>query len=55
MVCAGFTGGEADQLRKSMATFKFTVGVSKFKDKLVSGMLGMEPSDTAPQAQAPGA
>lgn len=24
MVCAGFTAGEADQLRKSMATFKFT-------------------------------
>lgn len=39
MVCAGFTGGEADQLRKSMATFKFTGGVSKFKDKLVSGMI----------------
>jgi error-prone DNA polymerase len=38
MVCAGFTGGEADQLRKSMATFKFTGGVSRFKDKLVSGM-----------------
>ncbi|NTH25651.1 DNA polymerase III subunit alpha [Agrobacterium rhizogenes] len=40
MVCAGFTGGEADQLRKSMATFKHTGGVSKFKDKLVSGMIG---------------
>ncbi|MDK4742649.1 error-prone DNA polymerase [Rhizobium sp. CNPSo 3464] len=39
MVCAGFTGGEADQLRKSMATFKFTGGVSKFKEKLVSGMV----------------
>ncbi len=39
MVCAGFTGGEADQLRKSMATFKFTGGVSKFKDKLVAGMV----------------
>ncbi|MBY3266629.1 error-prone DNA polymerase [Rhizobium laguerreae] len=39
MVCAGFTGGEADQLRKSMATFKFTDGVSRFKDKLVSGMV----------------
>nr|UVZ00095.1 error-prone DNA polymerase [Agrobacterium fabrum] len=39
MVCAGFTGGEADQLRKSMATFKFTGGVSQFKDKLVSGMV----------------
>jgi error-prone DNA polymerase len=40
MVCAGFTGGEADQLRKSMATFKFTGGVSRFKDKLVNGMIG---------------
>ncbi|NKJ82579.1 error-prone DNA polymerase [Rhizobium leguminosarum] len=39
MVCAGFTGGEADQLRKSMATFKFTGGVSRFEDKLVSGMI----------------
>ncbi|MBY5592369.1 error-prone DNA polymerase [Rhizobium leguminosarum] len=39
MVCAGFTGGEADQLRKSMATFKFTGGVSRFKDKMVSGMV----------------
>ncbi len=39
MVCAGFTGGEADQLRKSMATFKFTGGVSRFKGKLVSGMV----------------
>ncbi|EJC83339.1 DNA-directed DNA polymerase III PolC [Rhizobium leguminosarum bv. trifolii WSM2297] len=39
MVCAGFTGGEADQLRKSMATFKFTGGVSRFQDKLVSGMV----------------
>ncbi|TCR63906.1 error-prone DNA polymerase [Rhizobium sp. BK376] len=39
MVCAGFTGGEADQLRKSMATFKFTGGVSKFKTKLIDGMV----------------
>ncbi|WP_457584497.1 error-prone DNA polymerase [Ensifer canadensis] len=39
MTCAGFTGGEADQLRKSMATFKFPGGVSKFKDKLVGGMV----------------
>ena len=39
MVCAGFTGGEADQLRKSMAIFKFSSGVSKFKDKLIAGMV----------------
>ncbi|WP_207099680.1 error-prone DNA polymerase [Paracoccus shandongensis] len=37
--CADFTPGEADMLRKSMATFKFTGGVSAFKGKLVSGMI----------------
>ncbi|MBW4024834.1 MAG: error-prone DNA polymerase [Proteobacteria bacterium] len=36
--CAGFTPGEADQLRRSMATFKMTGGVSKFRDKLIAGM-----------------
>ncbi|MCF1483509.1 MULTISPECIES: error-prone DNA polymerase [Rhizobium/Agrobacterium group] len=39
MTCAGFTAGEADQLRRAMATFKFTGGVSKFRDKLVAGMI----------------
>jgi error-prone DNA polymerase len=37
--CAGFTPSEADQLRRAMATFKFTGGVSHFKDKLVRGMV----------------
>lgn len=37
--CAGFTPGEADMLRKSMATFKFTGGVSSFKQKLIDGMV----------------
>ena len=37
--CAGFTAGEADQLRRSMATFKFTGGVSHFRDKLINGMV----------------
>jgi error-prone DNA polymerase len=37
--CAGFTPGEADLLRKSMATFKFTGGVSGFKEKLIDGMI----------------
>ncbi len=37
--CAGFTAGEADQLRRAMATFKFTGGVSHFKTKLVGGMV----------------
>ncbi len=39
IVCAGFTPGEADQLRRAMATFKFTGGVSHFKDKLIAGMV----------------
>ena len=44
--CAGFTPGEADQLRRAMATFKFTGGVSPFRDKLISGMVrkGYEPA-----------
>ncbi len=37
--CAGFTPGEADQLRRSMATFKVTGGVSHFRDKLIEGMV----------------
>jgi len=37
--CAGFTPGEADQLRRAMATFKFTGGVSKFKTMLIDGMV----------------
>src|SRR5579871_266829 len=39
IVCAGFTPGEADLLRKSMATFKFTGGVSAFGKKLIAGMM----------------
>ena len=44
--CAGFTPGEADQLRRAMATFKFTSGVSHFRDKLITGMVanGYEPA-----------
>ena len=37
--CAGFTPGEADQLRRAMATFKYTGGVSHFRKKLISGMV----------------
>jgi error-prone DNA polymerase len=39
IVCAGFTPGEADALRRSMATFKFTGGVSHFHDKMIAGMI----------------
>jgi error-prone DNA polymerase len=38
IVGAGFTPAEADALRRAMATFKFTGGVSHFRDKLVFGM-----------------
>jgi error-prone DNA polymerase len=37
--CAGFTPSEADQLRRAMATFKFTAGVSRFREKLITGMV----------------
>ena len=37
--CAGFTPGEADQLRRAMATFKHTGGVSSFGAKLIGGMV----------------
>lgn len=39
IVGAGFTPIEADQLRRAMATFKMTGGVSHFYDKLVNGMV----------------
>jgi error-prone DNA polymerase len=39
IVAAGFTPAEADELRRSMATFKAQGLVSKFREKLVSGMM----------------
>jgi error-prone DNA polymerase len=39
IVAAGFTPAEADQLRRSMATFKANGQVSKFEKKLVDGMM----------------
>jgi error-prone DNA polymerase len=36
---AGFTPTEADELRRSMATFKMTGGVSHFREKLIDGMV----------------
>jgi error-prone DNA polymerase len=38
IVCAGFSPGEADQLRRSMGTFKHTGGVSHFREKMINGM-----------------
>ena len=39
IVGAGFTGSEADQLRRAMATFKKHGDVSKFHDKMIRGMI----------------
>ncbi|MGH8614112.1 MAG: error-prone DNA polymerase [Gammaproteobacteria bacterium] len=38
MVAAGFSPGEADQLRRSMATWKRHGGIQRFQQKLVDGM-----------------
>jgi error-prone DNA polymerase len=38
IVAAGFTPAEADELRRSMATFKAKGMVSHFKEKLIGGM-----------------
>ena len=40
--CAGFTPDEADQLRRSMATFKMTGGVGRFRDKMIEGMVARD-------------
>ncbi|EGU30598.1 error-prone DNA polymerase [Vibrio ichthyoenteri ATCC 700023] len=39
MVAAGFTGGEADQLRRAMAAWKKNGNLVKFKAKLIEGMI----------------
>ncbi|MFU8817336.1 MAG: error-prone DNA polymerase [Pseudomonadales bacterium] len=39
MVAAGFTAGEADQLRRAMAAWKRRGGLGGFEQKLIGGML----------------
>ena len=39
MVAAGFSAGEADQLRRSMAAWKRKGGMAHFQQKLTDGML----------------
>ena len=39
IVAAGFSGGEADQLRRAMAAWKRKGGLEPYKDKLIDGML----------------
>ncbi|HET9572485.1 MAG TPA: error-prone DNA polymerase, partial [Methyloceanibacter sp.] len=38
IVAGGFTPGEADKLRRAMATFKRTGTIGTFRDKMVTGM-----------------
>lgn len=38
IVAAGFTGGEADQLRRAMAAWKRKGGLEPFREKLIGGM-----------------
>lgn len=40
MVAAGYSGGEADNLRRAMATFKRTGTIGEHRDKFINGMLG---------------
>ena len=42
IVGAGFTAAKADALRRAMATFKFTGGVSHFSEKLIEGMVARD-------------
>jgi error-prone DNA polymerase len=39
MVAAGFSGGEADQLRRAMAAWKKKGGLEPFEERLINGML----------------
>ena len=39
MVAAGFSGGEADQLRRDMAAWKRKGGLEPYREKLIQGML----------------
>jgi error-prone DNA polymerase len=39
MVAAGFSGGEADKLRRAMAAWKRKGGLEPYRDKLIRGML----------------
>jgi error-prone DNA polymerase len=40
VVAAGFTPGEADKLRRAMASWKRRGGIGPFREKLIDGMLG---------------
>ncbi|MFC0676226.1 error-prone DNA polymerase, partial [Brachybacterium hainanense] len=46
MVAAGFSGGEADQLRRAMASWKRSGELEQFEHKLLQGMTARGYSDT---------
>ena len=46
VVAAGFTPGEADQLRRAMAAWKRKGGLGPFRDKLINGMLARGYTET---------
>ena len=48
IVGAGFTGDEADKLRRSMASFRRNGDIEKFRDKFITGMIANNyPADFA--------
>src|SRR5262249_14027530 len=48
IVAGGFTPGEADKLRRAMATFKRTGTIGTFKTKMIEGMVARnDPRDVA--------
>ena len=50
IVGAGFSPSDADRLRRSMATFKSTGGVSHFQDQMIEGMVNAATPATSPSA-----
>jgi DNA polymerase III alpha subunit len=50
IVAAGFTPGEADRLRRAMATFRRVGTIGTFQQKMIDGMVGMATSASSPSA-----
>lgn len=50
MVAAGFSAGEADKVRRSMAAWERRGGLEQFRDQLISGMLERHYSRTFAEA-----
>jgi error-prone DNA polymerase len=48
MVAAGFSGGEADQLRRAMAAWQRNGALATFERKVIDGMLARGHSANSP-------